>query len=238
MQQINLTHDFTQPRLLIEDSFQQPQLEHRFARLKASGESLLKNYKNDFYSQLVGEVEEVNKLQEQYYKTHMHDDIVMTSSLGEFITKRLTGEKLSDSKYTAACADMRRLRQTLTLPEPAYYTICFRAFCLEAERAADGKESDTKWKKVEGLILERNSQVPYLTMGELCLEAGNKKLAILAIRKEKRYDQKINMLIDAEAWLEAIEEVFSNKRHAEFEDYLDRIRREGPSFVEDFIKDA
>ena len=81
----------------------------------------------------------------------------MTSSLGEFITQKLTGEKLSDKAYTETCAEMRKLRQTLTLPEPAYYTICFRAFCQEASRANPGKEQDTKWKKVEGLIMEKNS---------------------------------------------------------------------------------
>jgi hypothetical protein len=77
-------------------------------------------------------------------------------------------------------------------------------------------------------------------MGELCIEAGNKKLAILAIRKEKRYDMRFNMLCDAEAWLEAVEEVFANKRLAkeDFSDNIERIRREGPGFVGDFIKDA
>jgi len=234
--QINLTHDFTEPRLLIEDSFHQPSLLHRFKRLKASGESLIKNYKNDYYSQLVGELEEVNKLQEKFYKGHPNDETIMRSSLAEFITKKLTGEKLSSSVQT----EMRKLRQTLSVPEPVYYTIAFRAACLAAQRATDAKEQADKWQLVEGLIGEKNSQVPYLTMGELCLEGGNKKLAILAIRKEKRYEQRFNMLCDAEAWLEAVEEVFANKRLAkdDFSDNIDRIRREGPAFVEDFIKEA
>ena len=34
----------------------------------------------------------------------------MTSSLGEFIATKLTGEKLSDKQYTEACAEMRKLR--------------------------------------------------------------------------------------------------------------------------------
>jgi len=45
-------------------------------------------------------------------------------------------------------------------------------------------------------------------MGEILLEAQNKELAIQAIRKEERYEQKINMLIDAEAWTEAVDETF------------------------------
>ena len=41
----------------------------------------------------MGEVEEVNKLQEKYYKAHPNDDTIMKTSLGEFITKKFTGEK-------------------------------------------------------------------------------------------------------------------------------------------------
>jgi len=61
-------------------------------------------------------------------------------------------------------------------------------------------------------------------MGELCLEAENKKLATLAIRKEKRYEQKISMLIDAEAWVEACEETFANRKNPDFEMFVDMIR--------------
>ena len=48
------------------------------------------------------------------------------------------------------------------------------------------------------------------------------------------------MLCDAEAWLEAVEENFGNKKLAkdDFIDNVERIRRGGPSFVEDFIKEA
>ena len=107
------------------------------------------------------------------------------------------------------------------------------------------KEAEDKWNKVEKLIDEKNSAVRYLTMGELLLEAVGpndyenraKTLAKKAIRKEKRYEFKIQMLIDAEAWTEAIEETFSNKKHAEFDMFLDKIRQKGPPFVEDFIKE-
>ena len=61
---------------------------------------------------------------------------------------------------------------------------------------------------MQDLIAEKKNEVPFLTMGELCLEANNKPLAVQAIRREKRYDVKINMLIEAEAWLEAVEDTF------------------------------
>lgn len=59
------------------------------------------------------------------------------------------------------------------------------------------------------MIQEKNPALPYLTMGELLLEAENKSLAVTAIRKEKKYDHRIQMLIDAEAWIEAVDETFS-----------------------------
>jgi len=74
-------------------------------------------------------------------------------------------------------------------------------------------------------------------MAELCLEAGKKNLAIMAIKKEKVYEHKIQMLIDAEAWVEACEEAFTKKTHGEFEGFIEMIRDKGPPFVEDFIKE-
>jgi hypothetical protein len=45
------------------------------------------------------------------------------------------------------------------------------------------------------------------------------------------------MLIDAEAWLEAVEETFAKRRHPELENFVDAIRAKGPPFVEDFIRE-
>ena len=69
------------------------------------------------------------------------------------------------------------------------------------------------------------------------MESGNKNFANMAIRKEKRYDLKINMLIQAESWQEAVEEIYSNKKHADFDMFLEKVRMSGPPFVEDFIRE-
>jgi molybdopterin-guanine dinucleotide biosynthesis protein A len=74
-------------------------------------------------------------------------------------------------------------------------------------------------------------------MGELLLEAGNRNLASVAIKKEKRYEHRVTALIDAEAWKDAVEEAFTNKKHAEFEGFLEKIQEKGPPFVSDFITD-
>ena len=73
------------------------------------------------------------------------------------------------------------------------------------------------------MIAEKNPALPYLIMGELLMEAKNKNLAVVAIKKEKRYEHKVNALIDAEAWKEAVDETFANKRHAEFEGFVEKI---------------
>jgi hypothetical protein len=46
------------------------------------------------------------------------------------------------------------------------------------------------------------------------------------------------MLIDIEAWQEAVEVVYRNRKDEDFENYVNTIREKGPAFVEDFIRDA
>ena len=76
-------------------------------------------------------------------------------------------------------------------------------------------------------------------MGELCYDAKSQSNAIKAIRKEKtNYELKIKMLIDIEAWLEAVEEVFLiKKKTEEFNMWLEILRQKAPPFIEDFIRD-
>jgi len=65
-------------------------------------------------------------------------------------------------------------------------------------------------------------------MGELLLEADlhndpenrAKNLAKKAIRKEKKADLKVEMLINAEAWQDAIEEAFLNKKNLDLDQTL------------------
>lgn len=52
--------------------------------------------KDDFYAKLMGEFEDVNQQQAKYYRTHQTDSLVMRSSLADFMTRKLVGEKLSD----------------------------------------------------------------------------------------------------------------------------------------------
>lgn len=46
-------------------------------------------------------------------------------------------------------------------------------------------------------------------MGEILMEAGNRNLASVAIKKEKKYELRVQGLIDAEAWKDAVIETFS-----------------------------
>ena len=101
------------------------------------------------------------------------------------------------------------MRLNYKLPEQAYYSIVFRANAQDAMKTVDGARAKKKWQIVQNMVQEKTSPVPFLTMGELLLEANSKDLAVQAIRREPRYEPKISMLIDAEAWLEAVEETES-----------------------------
>ena len=144
---------------------------------------------------------------------------------------------MSDNQMKEVLGDIKNMRQTYNLPPAAYWAIIFRTYAIDAQKTKDAGEALKKWQKVQQLVTEKNPNSPYLTMGELCLEAGNKNFATLAIRKEKRYDLKINMLIQAEAWQEAIEEIYSNRKHQDFDMFLEKVRMSGPPFVEDFIRE-
>jgi len=59
--------DYTQSKLFIEQAFDQEKLRERYERLRASGKFLMESNKDEFYSKLMGEMEEVNQSQEKYY---------------------------------------------------------------------------------------------------------------------------------------------------------------------------
>lgn len=235
--QINILRDYTQSKMFIQEAYQCERLEERFQRLQAAGDVLVRYNKDDFYSKLVGELEDVNLQQAKYYKAHPQEESIMRSSLAEFITRKLTGDDVPEQQLKAAQAEVKHMRVTYKLPEQAYWSIVFRAYAQDAMKTADGAAAKKKWQTVQSMIQEKKPSVPCLTMGELLLEANSKDLAIQAIRREERYEPKINMLIDAAAWLEAVEETFAKKKHPEFENFVDMIRAKGPPFVEDFIRE-
>jgi len=73
---------------------------------------------------------------------------------------------------------------------------------------------------VSQLIDEKYPKISFTMMGELCMEAGNTVLAIKAIRREKRPEIKIDALIEIEAWKDAVEDIFANRKHPEFENWI------------------
>lgn len=87
------------------------------------------------------------------------------------------------------------------------------------------------------MVNEKTPQAPYLAMGELLYEAQNKPLACKAIRKDKKFEQKMQMLIEGESWHEACEELYMNKKNPDFDEYREKILMVGPAFVSDFIKE-
>lgn len=108
--QISLQNDYTQPRLFVEQAYQQETLKDRFERLQAAGKFLVLNNKDDFYSKLMGELEDVNKMQADYYKQNHHDGSIMRYSLADFISKRITQEKMSDNMMKEVFGEIKNMR--------------------------------------------------------------------------------------------------------------------------------
>ena len=126
------------------------------------------------------------------------------------MSKKLTGE-MKDKEHTSVMNELNKMRQDGKLTEDSFYSIVFRTYIV----AARNSEQDAKFylTRVKGFINDKMQKLPYLTMAELCVEAGKddpfKELAILAIKKEKVYGLKIQALIDTEAWQDAVKEAFA-----------------------------
>ena len=101
--------DFTQPRLFIERAYEQETLRDRYERLQASGKCLVESNKDDFYAKLMGELEDVNQHQAKYYR-ESRDSSVMRCSIGDFLTKKITGERLSDSQTREVYTECKNMR--------------------------------------------------------------------------------------------------------------------------------
>ena len=70
------------------------------------------------------------------------------------------------------------MRLNYKLPEQAYYSIVFRANALDAMKTVDGARAKKKWQIVKTMVEEKQPPVPFLTMGELLLEAQSKDMAV------------------------------------------------------------
>jgi len=96
--------------MFIEHALQQETIRQRYESLKLAGKFLVEGNKDDFYSKMMGEMEEVNNSQAKYLKVHPANTDVMQQSLAEYISQKLTGEKMSDSKRADVHAEIRTLR--------------------------------------------------------------------------------------------------------------------------------
>ena len=96
---------------------------------------------------------------------------------------------------------------------------------FQAVDAKGTKEADAKWQEIRSMIEDKTNPIPSLTMGDILLES-NKDWAAHAIQKDPNYESKIRFLIDIEAWKEAVEELFKQSKHKEFDNLLEKVKRE------------
>jgi len=143
---------------------------------------------------------------------------VVSCNVNEFFYKMLSDEKLTENKLKENVAsDLNNWQKNkLKLEVPYYDAIILRAYAKDARNATEANTNeasekvaptadDKNWKKVHDIVNNRVvPKIPLYTMGEICMEAGNKELAIQAVKREPNYVTKIEMLIDIEAWVEAV----------------------------------
>ena len=60
----------------------------------------------------------------------------------------------------------------------------------------DHEKNKKRWARVIKMVNDSKPLIPYLTMGDLLIDSGNKILAVQAIRKEKKYETRVQKLIE------------------------------------------
>ena len=224
----------------IANSYSREKLPERFADLDQS-HGVLTLQKDEFYKAQLLEMKEINKLQVAAYKATAGDKPELVSgSFADFIVSRLD---FKESRYKTAEAEVKKLKTQYKIPDSPYSCVVFRAMVQDATGDTEYREVQAKWKRVDAFIAAAKPTMPYLTMGLFCHEAGAKDKAIVAIRKEKSAIAKIDLLINIEAWKEAVEESYLYERRdpEQTEDYLRDILNKtgGPGGLGDkFIREC
>ena len=85
--------------------------------------------------------------------------------------------------------DLKDMKNTLKLPEKAYFMMIIRAWAQQKN-----------WEDVAAFIKQKKPVVSYAFLAEICYDYGNENLALEAIFKISDYDEKITMLIDYGRW--------------------------------------
>ena len=150
----------------MKTAYASPNIQIRSSALEKAARSLNSTYKDQFYVKLIGEINEVNHKQIQYYKE--------TNSKAELVDKPLSEliyyfVSQNAKKYDE---EAKSLKRSLNLNEQVYFAIAVRAY------------AETKnWPEVAQIMKMKNPPVPYSTIGEILCDAGNRELAQDALRK-------------------------------------------------------
>lgn len=202
---ISMQQDCSLPKMHIDNSFSREALAERFQDVDQA-HGVLSLQKDEFYKAQLLEMKEVNKLQVAAYKASKGDKPeLMSGSLADYIRARLD---FKESKFKQSEGDVKKLKTQHKVPDSPFACIFFRAMVQDATNDTEYREVQSKWKRVDQFIAASKPSMPYLTMGLFCHEAGAKDKAIVAIRKEKNPTAKIELLINIEAWKEAVEESY------------------------------
>jgi len=105
--------------------------------------------------------------------------------------------------------EARNLFRSLALNEQLYFSHVIRGY---ADKAL--------WPEIQKMIKIKNPPVPFATIAELLYSAGNKEVAAETFCRVPDKEQRIELLLDYQFWVPAMEEMCKNKLHEEYEDVL------------------
>ena len=101
------------------------------------------------------------------------------------------------------------MKHKLDLNEQLYFSHVTKGY---AEKLA--------WPEIQKLMKNRGPPVPFSTAAEILYEVGNKELSADMFVKVSDKEQRIELLLDYQFWVPAMEEMCKNRLHEEYEDML------------------
>ncbi len=105
--------------------------------------------------------------------------------------------------------EARDLKQKLDLNEQLYFS-----------HVVKGYAEKLQWPEISKLMKVRSPPVPFSTVAEILYEVGNKELSADMFVKVSDKEQRIELLLDYQFWIPAMEEMCKNRLHEEYEDML------------------
>ena len=149
------------------------------------------------------DVKEVTNKQIEYYKKTNGAEQLVDQSLGDLVFY-FVGQNNEKTDL-----ESRNLNRSLGLNEQLYFSHVIRGYA-----------DKLLWPEVNKIIKMKSPPVPFSNIAEILYAANNRELAADTFCKVPDKEQRIELLMDHQFWIPAMEEMCKNKLHEEYEDML------------------